>query len=59
MKKYVCNLLVIELFVFVMERACIMGYLFIFERGVIDIFPSGHTGVILASAKSLAELVKG
>ena len=33
MKEYVCNLLVIELCVFVMDRACIMGYLFIFERG--------------------------
>ena len=33
MKEYVCNLLVIELCVFVLERACIRGYLFIFERG--------------------------
>ena len=33
MKEYVCNLLVIELCVFVMERACIRGYLFIFKSG--------------------------
>ena len=33
MKEYNCNFLVIELCVFLMERACIRGYLSIFERG--------------------------